>query len=310
MTTLLWKPLLAATLPVDADLDALPYPLYGSPKIDGYRVMGQHGQGVSRKGLVYRNAAVQRLFQGGALEGLDGELTVGDPWKADVFNRTQNCVNSGAGPAELAFEKWGQFHVFGLHSVHTAVEDIRYMLDVLHRREEFLQFKASMRLVRQTLIRDAKQLRAFEEKALAKGYEGVMLRQANGPAYPQKPGKDNRSTLNEFYLVKLKRFDFGEAVILSWFYLEHNANEEKTSTGRRSSKRSGMVIDEKRVGSVMLRNKETGETFRMTVPTNLLRDKGPRWWQQQLGATVRFKFQLCGTKDKPRIPTCEFKELL
>jgi hypothetical protein len=70
---LLWKPTLAATLPVDADLAALPYPLYGSPKIDGVRAMVQGGAVVSRNGRPIMNRAAQKKFGGPYFEGLDGD---------------------------------------------------------------------------------------------------------------------------------------------------------------------------------------------------------------------------------------------
>jgi DNA ligase-1 len=300
---LLWKPLLAALLPVTADLDALPYPLWGSPKIDGFRIMGQNNQGVSRKGTVYRNSTVQEMFASGKLEGLDGEIVVGSPWASDVFNRTQNCVNSGSKEAAWEFFKHGAFHVFGAYGAFPTISSMYSGLNVWRNHGQ-------LRIVPQTLIKNRKQLEAFEAKCLAKGYEGVMLRRADGPAYPQKPGKDNRSTVNEFYLVKLKRFDYGEARIIAPRYLEHNKNEERTSTGKRSSKKSGMVVDFKRIGKVDVVEIDTKAKFSLTVPTNLLRDKGFDWWQRQVGKVVRYKHQLAGAKDAPRICTCKFEELL
>lgn len=315
-TKLLWKPLLAATLPMDSDLDKLPYPLLGSPKLDGYRVMIQRARAVSRKGIEYRNKAVQRVLGLADLEGLDGEVCIGPPWAKDVFNRTQNCVNSGSEEAAQEFSKHGAFHVFGWYDAMDPAEESgvevntpQAMFQALSERGDLVGHPY-VKLVKQKLIRNASQLRSFEATMLEKGYEGVMLRRMDCPAYPQKPGKDNRSTLNEFWLVKLKRFDYGEARIIACHYLEHNKNEERTESGKRSTKRSGIVIDKTQVGRVSVVETETREPFSLTVPTNLLRQKGMDWWTKQIGKTVRYKYQVAGMKDAPRICTSEFKELL
>jgi len=151
-------------------------------------------------------------------------------------------------------------------------------------------------------------LKAYEAKCLSQGYEGVMLRRADQGVYPQKPGKQNRSTLNEFYLARLKRFEHDDAVIVAFHPLKHNLNTERTATGARSSKKAGKVIDaEGRVGSVTLRDVKTGVEFDTTVGAEALRT----WngWHRAIGKMVRYKYQVCGTKDKPRINTCAFDEL-
>ncbi len=305
MSALLWKPTLAATLPPDADLDALPYPLWASPKIDGFRCMGQRGTAVTRKGLRYRNTAVQALFEesDGEYEGLDGELCVGPPWAADVFNRTQNVVNDGSDTAAKEFFRHGFFHVFGLYGRLSSSPP-----EVMFAKLRLLKGLDKLRIVPQTVVTDKDRLLSFEARCLAKGYEGVMLRRCDGPGYPQKPGKENRSTLREFHLVKLKRFEYDEAVITGWRHLEHNLNEEKTVAGRRSSKKSGCVVDEARVGSVTLR--DGAHEFSVNVQTDALRAKGPAWWSRQVGRQVRYTHQSVGRKELPRFPQCKFEELL
>ena len=143
-----------------------------------------------------------------------------------------------------------------------------------------------------------------------------MLRRADQGPYPQKtdkagrPLKSNRSTLAEFYLARLKRFEYEEAVIVEPHSLRHNANEERTARGAKSSKQAGIVIDDKLIGSVTLKDVKTGKLFDTNVATNLLRSKGRVWWLGATGKKVRYKYQLVGTKDKPRINTCSFEELL
>ena len=303
---LLWKPLLAATLPPDADLAALHYPLYASPKIDGFRCVVQGGAALSRKGLPLRNKAVQELLGCTEYEGLDGELVVGKPWAVDVFNRAQNCVNTGGEAAAEEFRKHGALWVIDRYGAHVS-QSFKFRYDTLDDCFEDVR-GAKIHRITQTLIRNAKQLAAFEVKCRERGYEGVMLRRGDAGPYPQKPGKENRSTLREFDLVKLKRFEYDTATIVRAHHLEHNANEEKTAAGKRSTRRAGIVVDATRVGSVTLRHKKFGD-FSVNVQTEELRAKGIEWWDARRGARVRFKYQVAGTKDKPRIPQCTFAEL-
>ena len=138
-------------------------------------------------------------------------------------------------------------------------------------------------------------------------FRSVMLRRADQGIYPQKPGKENRSTLNEFYLVRMKRFEQAEATIVAVHPLKHNANEERTATGARSSKKAGIVVDATKIGSATLKDCKTGKLFDTNIGAARLR----KWkgWPSAIGKKVRYKYQLCGTVDKPRINSCTFAEL-
>src|SRR5271165_5455497 len=86
MTT--FRPMLAAK----TEGRNLIYPLYASPKLDGVRAIVRHGQVVSRTLKPIPNRAVQRMFGLEALEGLDGELIVGESTAPDVYRRTVSAV--------------------------------------------------------------------------------------------------------------------------------------------------------------------------------------------------------------------------
>jgi DNA ligase-1 len=299
--TLLWKPLLAATLPADCDLERLSYPLLASPKIDGVRAMVQDKTVVTRNGSPVPNKGVQERYGRREYEGLDGELTVGPANSPDVFSRTVKVVSSAA-PEKCVVEV--SFNVIDI------MMDNR--LSLMDRCKTLTKVVKDydVLLIGQTIIRSAAELRKYEDKTLARGYEGVMLRKSWQGPYPQKPGKDNRSTLNEFYLVKLKRFDYGEAVILASHPLEHNLNEERTAGGRRSTKKGGVVIDINQVGSVTVKDCSSGVEFALTVSTGELRGKGMDWWRRRYGARIRYKHFPIGVVSAPRFPTATFEELL
>lgn len=299
MSLLLWKPTLAATLPSDYDLTTLPYPLLASPKLDGVRAMVQRGVLVSRNGRPISNLQAQQKFGEAEYEGLDVEITVGSPYGQDVFNKTVRVTqkrDADAGDLRLN------------------VIDIMTHIDLpLRARLKIIKHDVTgggISAIHQTIIHDAAQLQAYLAAQLAKGYEGCMLRRTDAGPYMQK-----RSTLCEFNLVKLKRMEFGEAVILAAYPLRHNDNVDKTATGRRTTAKAGIRLDKTQIGSVLLRDVKTGVEFTVGVPHRT--DEVRRWagWAESkcwLGKRIRYKFQLCGTLKggAPRFPTATFQELM
>lgn len=314
---MLWKPLLSATVPIDPetgdfDWSVIPFPVWGSTKVDGFRAMVQDAVLVSRNGLPIRNKTVQAKFCRSNYEGLDVELTAGSPHGENVFNATSRVVTSADAAAEhvrmnvIDYMAQAQAVPFSLGQ-RISVLKSTYQRD--RANTSHWQGKG-IYLIKQVLIKNISQLKSFEACCLSDGYEGVMLRRADQGEYPQKPGKENRSTLREFYLARLKRFEYDLATIVAAYPLRHNANDARTGAGRRSSSKAGIVIDATQIGSVTLKDKKTGVLFDTNVATNLLRGKGMTWWTAQKGKAVRYKYQVCGTKDKPRINTCAFEELL
>jgi len=94
-----FRPMLAAK----TDGENITYPCLVSPKLDGVRAIVRHGQVVSRTLKPIPNTHVQRLFGRAALEGLDGELIIGDPTAEDVYRKTVSGVMSEDGKPEVKF---------------------------------------------------------------------------------------------------------------------------------------------------------------------------------------------------------------
>ena len=305
--TLLWKPLLSGTLPIDPATGEfawhlIPFPVYASPKEDGYRSMVQRGMLVSRNGLPVLNRELQARYSRREYEGLDGELTAGPPNGVGVFHRTSKIVRKASADASSV-----RFNVIDLHWDSEGSSGLDLSARVKMMRNTWPKQVDGLCGIPQILIKNVEQLKCFEQKCLAQNYEGVMLRRADQGAYPQKPGKENRSTLREFYLVRMKRFEQAEAIIVAVHPLEHNLNTERTAGGKRSSKKVGMVVDRSRVGSATLRDCKTGVEFDTNIGAERLRQwKG---WPSAIGRKVRYKYQLCGTVDRPRINSCCFDEL-
>src|SRR5690348_12921017 len=81
--------------------DEIRYPIFGSPKLDGIRATVVNGIVMSRTMKPIPNNYIQDLFGHDAMNGLDGELIVGDPSASDVFHRTSSGVMSIEGEPDV-----------------------------------------------------------------------------------------------------------------------------------------------------------------------------------------------------------------
>jgi DNA ligase-1 len=260
-----------------------------------------------------RNKELQARYGRKEYEGLDGELTDGPPNGEDVFHRTSKIVTKADADASAV-----QFNVIDWYFSAANFRGKEFP-DLRHRISMWVPTSGCLLgicIIPQTFIESIAQLKTYEDKCLKQGFEGAMLRRADQGVYPQKtdrhgkPLKENRSSLSEFYLVRMKRFEQTDAVIVAVHPLKHNANEERTGAGKRSSKKAGMIVDASRVGSATLRDIKTGKLFDTTIGAEKLRSwSGWKDKKRWFGVTVRYKYQVCGTVDKPRINTCSFAEL-
>lgn len=280
------KPMLAAK----TDGKGLSYPLLASPKLDGVRALIINGIVMSRSFKPIPNAYVQKLFGRPEYNGLDGELIVGAPTDKDVYRNTTSGVMSQAGEPDVSYYVFDKFdHAGGFHARLRASQEIIRRLNpvipVVPVEHRFIACE-------QTLL-------ALEEQYLADGYEGVMLRHQNGPY------KHGRSTAREGWLLKLKRFDDSEAVIISAYELMHNANEatqNELGYTERSSHKAGMV-GKGILGGLSVRDVYSGVEF--DIGTGFDQATREALWKQrdQLPEhVIKYKFFASGVKDKPRFP--------
>lgn len=278
------KPMLAAA----TDGTNLIYPLLASPKLDGIRCIILDGVAMSRSLKPIPNKRVQALFGRPELEGLDGELIVGHPTEAGVFQRSTSGVMSVEGTPDVTF------HVFDDHARFE--EMFRYRQASAAKRAKKL---LSCEAVPHMILTTEYELQQEEAKYLGYGYEGIMLRDPKG-CY-----KYGRSTLKEGWLLKLKRFVDSEAEITGYACLMHNANEatvNELGQQERSSKQEGKVETET-LGSVTCRDTKTGVEFE--IGSGFTADQRRLLWigrRKLKGRLVKYKSQPTGVKDKPRFP--------
>ena len=135
--------------------------------------------------------------------------------------------------------------------------------------------------------------------------EGICWRFPDSK-YVQKGTTDNRSTLNEQYLIKLARFTRAEVTVIGFEEQQFNANPEKRNAlGKmdRSSFKVGM-IGKGVLGAFIVRN-AAGLEFRIGTGVGLTDAKRAEIWDNQdkwLGETIVYKSKAHGTKLKPRSP--------
>ena len=273
------KPLLAATVTNVANLD---FPLLISPKLDGIRALVIDGVLLSRSLKNIPNLHVQSLFGRNEFNGFDGELICGDPTDPAAFRKTTSAVMSKEGkPNDV------QFHVFDNFWVRKGFKD------------RFASLKGAT-IVPHHLVHNEDEVLHHETRWLAQGYEGVMLRD------PEGPYKFGRSTLTEGILMKLKRFSDDEARIIGIEEQMQNNNEmTRDALGRadRSNHKENM-LGKNTLGSLRVVGL-TGpyEGVEFSIGTGM--DDAIRaafWKDPPLGQTVKFKYFPLGSKDAPRFP--------
>lgn len=302
-----FQPLLAAQTPKDVEkfIDGLRYPLLASPKFDGIRAFVRGGQLLTRKLKPVPNELLNRFLSLDELNGLDGELILGDPTDTKVFNLTQRAVTKrdrGFDDAPLTY------HVFDLHDMDLPFKERAKTLQGAYSKAVQLAPGVFIKAVKQVVVRQREELLALEHKVVEQGFEGLMLRD------PQGYYKQGRSTVNEGILLKLKRFEFDLAEVVDAYEQEANLNEA-TVDARGYTKRSSHQAN--KVG----KNTLGGFTVKMLEGEfkTVAVDVGTGWtdeerlelwqrWQTPLGRQqlhrrqLRVKHQLAGAKDRPRFP--------
>ncbi len=219
---------------------------YMSEKLDGIRCIIFGGVAYSRSLKRIPNLSVQAYvnYHAEAMEGMDGELIVGDKNAPDVFNQSTSGVMRIEGEPNFTFWVFDRYH-----PTQTWLE--RY------RRLQNLAFTpARVQLLKHHPITEDADIDDFEAEMLAQGAEGVMLRDENAKY------KCGRSGTKIPELQKVKRFVDNEFEIIGWEPKYTNTNaatvNELGRTARSTAKEGMVALDT--MGSLILRTSK-GDTF-------------------------------------------------
>lgn len=272
----------------DYDPAALLFPVWASPKIDGYRCGVFNAKAKTRSGKDFRNEYVQKMIGDGAINGLDGELIVGAPNAPDVYNRS-SAVMAKSGEPDFTYIVFDD----------ASRPELNYETRLSIAANKVARFgSARVSMLPQRFIQSVEELEAYEAEQIALGYEGIMLRR------PGTPYKHGRSTVSEGYLMKVKRYSHEEAKIIGYEELMHNANEafkDELGKTKRSETQDGLYPSGM-IGSYIVENPKYAKSFKISCGSMDHKERKARLESidEDNGKTVRYKFLPHGTKDVPR----------
>lgn len=325
-----FKPTLAATVENEQQIQ---FPLFASPKLDGIRALATSTNLLSRSLKPIPNNHIQSAYKSAILShpelvGLDGELTIGPSpgyeaqyldcklrhtlGLAGDYNQNQSAIM-----AQASIPLTTYFNVFDDYA-NIELPFSKRLLDIKARlNRDLIAFSEPLRpglksahpdwnptfnvvIVPQVLLRNLTELVDYEVHCLARGYEGVMLRS------PSAPYKYGRSTIRQFYLAKLKRFVDSEALLVDLEEQQENQNQAtvgELGQTKRSSHKANKVG--KNTTGVLICEHPTFGQIRIGTGRGLDDQLRKQMWtnpEEYIGHQVKFKYQECGTLDKPRIP--------
>lgn len=257
------SPMLAGKIN-DENMKDLHYPGLVTYKLDGIRCMIVNGKAVSRNFKPIRNDYIRNILESEALEGFDGELITGN-----TFTDVASGVMSKEGRPDF------KYMVFD----YMITPDEPY-----YKRMRRLAMTPETKHIKHLLpieVHNEKQLLAFETEALDKDFEGVMWRNPDGPYL------FGRSSFNDQYLLKLKRFDDDEAVVVGF-------KQEIDIHGRPKDTLGGLLVKDVKTG------------IKFHVGSGLDKSLKQKVWDNQqkyLGKIITYRSQKHGAKTAPRFPT-------
>ncbi len=277
-----FKPLLA----VNTDFGKLTYPKFLSPKLDGIRAIVFGGTIYSRNLKPIPNRYIQSVVAEHAefLEGLDGELIVGNPTDPRCFNISTSGIMTHDGEPDFKFYVFDRVAEGGFGD--------RFSLD-----PNFDDIPEFVSVVPQFLIKNLDELNTLEQICVEKGYEGVMLKDPNG-LY-----KFGRATARSQELLKVKRFEDCELEVVGFEERMHNANEATTNAlghTERSSHKANMIARGDLGALICKFGDDT-----VNVGSGFTDEDRFEIWQNResyLGKLAKIKHQPAGAKDKLRFP--------
>lgn len=278
--------------PMLAGISTTPHiPCIASPKLDGIRCVIKDGIALSRTLKPIPNKEIQRVLSALNLDGLDGELIVGDPNSPTAFKRSTSFVMS----KDKVGEPW-IFWVFDDFTLPLSTFSTRYNL--ARNRVNGLGIP-DVKIVPQTHISTIGEYEQYESHFVSMGFEGMMTRSASGRY------KYGRSTEKEEILLKVKRFKDGEATIIGFEELMTNDNPKEINElgdSKRSSHKEGKIPADT-LGSMLVKDLVTNVEFSIGSGFNA---NGRKYiWKNQsiyIGRVVKYKYFEIGNYDKPRFP--------
>lgn len=239
-TQLTFRPIKPATIESESDLAKLSYPIYGFYKYDGIRCGVFGGRCLSNTLKPIPNRYINECLAGLSKYAYywDGELILNG---TKDFHKVQSAVMTRKGEPDFSFM------CFDRILEATDFTGMNYgnrlgWLQSFNRMPTRLDFP-KLRYIHPVLLFNVEAVLLFEADAIKQGYEGIILRHAQGMY------KFGTCTWNDMNLFKFKRTEDAEGEILDCNELMHNGNDSEVDV-RGLTKRSSH--GENKYGSGML----------------------------------------------------------
>lgn len=278
--------------------------LWAQPKIDGMRVYLGNGMiPRSRSGKEWKHQAL-RKWAGAypSLRGFDGEVVSGHDYREDSFREAMSEIRAEHGSEDFTF--WAFDHTsYAEHFYEERLEAINLAIQHFGEYQKNAGYHCRLRVCPTYTVRSVEEVRAFEERMIAERWEGAMLRR------PDRPYKFGRSTNRQGTLIKLKRYEDAEAVVIGyepWYQNQNEATQSPLGYTVRSSHQEGMVPLE-RLGALRVELlTDPSVKFSIGVMQGVSHTDRDRLWACRtalLGRICKFKHQgYGGGYDVPRQP--------
>jgi len=265
--------------------------LYASDKEDGIRCLIHPVHGVCSQTMKpIPNDWVRACLDDPDLVGLDGELVALTAEGADAnFNDTQSAIMSYAGRPKFEYRVFDCFK-----NIYDPFRERSWMASDMVTDSDCDEH---VKLLPQKICSSVNNIEQAEVSALKRGKEGIMLRQPKGYY------KEGRSTLNEGYLLKVKRFMDDEARVIGVEEEMENCNPAiRDAHGlQKRSKHAAGLKGKGMVGKLICKCRYAT----IKVASGMTEMEKVIWWENPnliIGKTITFKYQAHGMKDLPRTP--------
>lgn len=277
-----FKPMLAAK----ADFAKIRYPILASPKLDGIRATVVEGRLLTRTLKEVPNRFIFHTLSKKEYEGWDGELICGSSTDRACYRNTVSGVMTiGETPQFVfyVFDIWTRAYGWSGPLSSTPIWTCEHAIALDH-----------------VILENQEEMEEYEASQIALGFEGIILRDPDGPY------KFGRSTVNEGYLLKVKRFEDSEGVLIGMEEEERNDNElgvdERGYAHRTSHKEN--KSGKGRMGALIIRDLGTG--VKSKIGTGFSAEEREWFWDNRerlvssLTCIVKYRFFKYGVKDLPR----------
>ena len=295
------KPMLASNY----DADKLVFPIGVQPKIDGVRGLNMDGTLTGRSLKTFGNKHITARFSKPDFVGLDGEFAADRETHPRLCSLTSSAMSANGGKdADI------MWHVFDMITEETVDLPYRERYAFLHTYINDMQTSGNferVRVVPMVICHMPQQVESLHQFHLDSGYEGTILRSLSGKH------KAGRSTVREGGLLRIKDFDFEEAMVIGITEGRVNNNEQQTNELGRSFRTSHQdnQTPNGMVGSLECEIINDSELFTkgqsVTVSKGEMTHEEAKYYFENpskiVGQKIKFKHFPKGVKVKPRFPT-------